>query len=123
VKENGGRTLPETDPERELTMHFGSTDYLELIDKYNCNILFEKGAPAGTLKRDLITLTAQDGRAMEMHTTTGYHACRVELPREIFNDFIAASFIKQDGPEDAQGHMIFRLTPDGHTAARSRNVA
>ena len=104
-------------------MHFGSTEYLELIDKHDCNILFEKGAPAGTLKRDLITLRSQDGRAVAMSTPAGYHACPVELSREIFDDFIAASFIKQDGSEDAQGRMTFRLTPDGRAAARSRIVA
>jgi hypothetical protein len=99
-------------------MHYRSTDYLELIDKHDCNILFEKGWPSSRLKRDFISLVGQDGRAVEIRNSMGF-----ELHRGIFDDFIAASFIKQDGPEDAEGRMIFRLTPDGRVAARSRNAA
>jgi hypothetical protein len=104
-------------------MHFGSTDYLELIDKRDCYILFEKGAPSGRLKQDFVSLMGQDGRALEMRTPEGYRVCPVQLPREVLDDFIAASFIKQDGPEDAEGRIIFRLTSDGRAAARSRNAA
>jgi hypothetical protein len=78
-------------------MHYGSTNYLELIDKHDCNILFEKGWPSGRLKKDFISLVGQDGRV-----------CQVELHRGIFDDFVAASFIKQDGPEDAEGRMMRR---------------
>jgi hypothetical protein len=37
------------------------------------------------------------------------------MPRAIFDQCVAAKFIEQDGPEDSDGRMLFRLTPAGRT--------
>jgi len=39
------------------------------------------------------------------------------LPREILEDFRAAWFVRQDGPENDRGVTIFRLTDDARRAA------
>ena len=104
-------------------MHMYSSDYLELIDKHDCYVLFENGTPLGRLKQDFISLMGPDDLAFELRTPKGDRVCPVQLPREILDDFIAASFIRQDRLEDADGRIILRLTPDGRAAARSRNAA
>jgi hypothetical protein len=43
------------------------------------------------------------------------------LPREILQDFRAAWFVEQDGPENERGVTIFRLTNDARRAARAKN--
>jgi hypothetical protein len=57
---------------------------LELADKYDCYILFEKGAPGGVLKKDLITLRAQDGKALELRSGN-YVSFPLQLEREEFD--------------------------------------
>lgn len=103
-------------------MHLGSTDFLELLNKHDCYILFEKGAPDGRLKQDFISLMTLDGHALEMRTPEGYHASPVQLPREIFDDFITARLIQQDGPEDSDGRIVFRLTDDGRIRGHNRST-
>jgi len=39
------------------------------------------------------------------------------MPRQTFDDFLAASLIEQYGREDADGRILFRLTPDGKARA------
>jgi hypothetical protein len=97
-------------------MQTSSAEYLNLIAKNNCNLMFEKSAPAGRLKRERISLTTYDGRALTL-SAQGFSACPVEVPRAIFDDFRAANFIEQEGPEDSDGRIFFRLTQDGHTRA------
>ncbi len=99
--------------------HISSTQFLEFIGKNNCLILFEKAVPAGKLKREMITLATADGRAVGLEKPTGFRAGLVELPRPIFDDFLAASFIEQDRPEDEDGRIFFRLTADGKARALS----
>jgi len=90
----------------------GSTDFLHLIANNDCRVLFEKGAPAGKLKRDLIYLTDHTGKALTLSTPQGYRSSPVELHRSIFDDFLAASLIRQDG-EGSDDKIMFALTPDG----------
>jgi hypothetical protein len=94
-------------------MQIDSTEFLALIAKNNCHVVFERGAPAGRLKCDFISIKAPDRRDFELSTPRGFRACPVELPREILDDYLRASFIKQDGPEDENGRITFRLTNDG----------
>ena len=94
-------------------MHISSTEYLELIVKNDCFILLEKAAPAGRLKREIITLTTRDGQPISMRTPSGFNSGQIELPRSIFDDYLAASLIEQDRPEDSEGRLFFRLTKDG----------
>jgi hypothetical protein len=35
----------------------------------------------------------------------------------IFDDFIAASLIEQESPEDSDGRIFYRLTEDGYALA------
>ena len=70
-------------------MHVNSTEFLQLIAKNNCYILFERSVPSGRLKRDFISLTTQAGRALTLSTPQGFQSCPVEVPREVFDDFIA----------------------------------
>ncbi|ULO25091.1 hypothetical protein [Methylocystis sp. SB2] len=98
-------------------MHINSTEFLGLVTKNNCYILFEKGVPSGRIKRDFISLTTQDGRALALSTPQGFQSCPVELPRAIFDDFLVAGLIEQDGLEDSEGRVVFRLTSDGYARA------
>lgn len=97
-----------------IDLHINSTEYLGLIAQNSLGILFERAAPAGRLKQDFISLTTREGKAIKMTAGGGYVVCPVELPREIFDDFAAASFIEQSGPEDAEGRIMFHLTTDGY---------
>ena len=49
-----------------------------------------------------------------------FRCCPVELPRAVFDDLLQAGLIRQDGPEDQQHRMVFRLTEDGHERANQR---
>jgi hypothetical protein len=103
-------------------MHINSTEFLGLIAKDNCYILFEKAVPAGRLKRELISLTTHDGRALSMSTPNGFVSCPVELPRVMFDDFVAASLIEQESPEDSDGRIVYRLTEDGYARATATQL-
>ena len=97
--------------------HFNSTEILEFIQKHDCLISFEKAVPSGRLKRDFISIVTREGRAIRLTTPTGYSSTPIELPRAMFDDFVAASLIEQDRPEDSDGRIFFRLTADGRTRA------
>jgi hypothetical protein len=94
-------------------MMIGSSDFLRLLADNDCHLVFEKGAPAGALKRDFISLKRRDGRDLALSTPQGYQACPVELPRSIFDDFLAASLIRKGGPTDQDQRIIYNLTIDG----------
>ncbi|SRR6266446_1582897 len=98
-------------------MDLKSTEYLELITKNSCYILLEKAVPSGKLKREVISLATHDGRALTLSTPQGFSARPFEIPRAIFDEFLAASLIEQDGPEDSGGRILFRLTLDGYSRA------
>jgi len=91
-------------------MQMNSTERLEWIAENNCKIVFEEGVPSGRLKRYFISIISQDGRVLE-------------LPRGDFDNLIASSFIKQDGPEDSEGRTTYRLTPDGRAFAKTGKAA
>jgi hypothetical protein len=91
----------------------GSTNFLKLLADNDCHLVFEKGAPYSTRKADFITLKRRDGRNLSLSTPQGYQACPVELPRSIFDDFVAANLIRQGGPEDENQRIIFNLTVGG----------
>jgi hypothetical protein len=97
-------------------MQINSTSLLEFIGKNDCLILFEKAVPAGRFKRELITLTTQQGRSVGLRAS-GYSTSTIEIPRVMFDDFLAASLIEQHGPEDSDGRIFFRLTRDGRERA------
>ncbi len=93
-------------------MHMNSTEILHFIAENNYHILVEKGAPYTDLKRDLISIRGPNGES-GFSTPQGFRTSIFELPRAIFDDYLAASFIEQDGPEDEQHRLMFRLTSDG----------
>lgn len=95
-------------------MHMNSTGFLEQMVENGAYILFEKGAPYSRRKADVITVKAADGRDLVLATLQGLRASPVEMPRVIFDDFLAAHFIEQDGEEDDDARLIFRLTPDAY---------
>ena len=92
----------------------GSTEYLALIAQNNCHIVLERGAPAGRLKRDFISIKAHDGRDFELSVPQGFRVCPVQLPCEILNDYLRQSF-----PEDGNGRITYRLTNDGRKSGLS----
>jgi hypothetical protein len=57
---------------------------------------------------DYISVCRADGRAMFAET----------LPREMFNDLMNQSFIRQDGPENENKVTIYRLTEDGRARGK-----
>jgi hypothetical protein len=99
--------------EGEASMHINSTEFLKLMAENDCYILLERATPVGRLKRDFISIKSRDGRDFELRTPTGYRACPVQLPRDTLDDYLRASLVSQDGPADAEGSVIYRLTQDG----------
>ena len=92
-----------------------SDEYLDLIATNACFLLLEKALPAGKLKREVISLATHDGRRLSLNTSQGFTANPFTIPREIFDEWLAAKFIEQDGREDADGRILFRLTQAGRS--------
>ena len=97
-----------------------STAILNLIAKNDSFILFEKAVPTGKLKHELITLVTHDGKSQGFNEQ-GYRTDQFQLPRPIFDDFLVASLIEKDRPEDSDGRIFYRLTKDGQ--ARGLNAS
>jgi hypothetical protein len=57
---------------------------------------------------EYISICRADGSAMFAET----------LPREMFDDLVKASFIRQDGPENGNKVTIYRLTEDGRARGK-----
>jgi hypothetical protein len=98
-------------------MYTEADDYLDVVAANACCVLFEKATPAGKLKRELISLSDHNGQPLRLTTPQGFSACPVEVPREIFDHCFANKFIEQDGPEDSQGRILFRITQAGRSRA------
>jgi hypothetical protein len=98
---------------KEIFVHVGSTEFLKIIAERNCYLSFEKGVPFTDRKRDAIWIKTTDGRDLDLRLPNGYRSCPVELPRVIFDDFLRASLIEQDGSEDSDHCITFQLTEDG----------
>lgn len=98
-------------------MNVGSTEFLRIIAERDCHLSFEKGAPFTQRKRDTIWIKTADGRDLDLRLPNGYHSFPVELPCSIFDDFLRASLIRQDGAEDAEHRIVYRLTEDGRKRA------
>ena len=89
-----------------------STECLQLMVAHNVSIIVSKADP-GRFKKEFIFLGTADGQSLGITVPLGFSNNAIELPREIFDDFLAASLIEQDGKEDAEGRTIYRLTEDG----------
>jgi hypothetical protein len=94
-------------------MQVFSTDYLKRIAENDCYVLLERATLAGRLKRDFISIKTSDGRDLKIQTPSGYVASPVSLPRQFLDDYLRASLIAPDGPADAEGSIVYRLTEDG----------
>jgi hypothetical protein len=95
-----------------------STAYLRLLDRHDCHLLLELGAPSGRLKKDVLSVITAEGRPLSVQTPQGFRGL-VQPPRAVLDDFLAASFVAPDGPADDEGRAIYRLTNDGRNAARA----
>jgi hypothetical protein len=93
-------------------MHVGSSEFLEIIAQQGRYLLVQRAVPRGRLKRDMITIKENDGRDMVL-SARGYTSSPVELPIPIFEDFIRANLVAQDGPEDMEHGTVFRPTQEG----------
>jgi hypothetical protein len=91
----------------------GSTEYLALLAKHDCHLVLERSFPFGRLKRDFITIKDSNGRDLELTTPQGFKRSPIELPPEMLDDFIRWRFVEQDGLQDPDGRITFRLTADG----------
>ena len=100
-------------------MHMNSTEFLNWIAEHRYCLRLERAAPAGRLKRDLITIVGADMSPVGLALPSGFRSNRVELPHAIFYDFLAASFIEPLAPEDDDGRIFYGLTADG----RARGLA
>jgi hypothetical protein len=99
-----------------------STEYLEFVVANDAHILYERGAPAGRLKRDFISIRGPNGGNIGLQAR-GFVGSALELPRAIFDDFAGQSFIRQDGPQDDEGRIVYRLTIDGRRAGHTPATA
>ena len=102
-------------PKLGAKMYSTMDEYLDLIAKSGCSIMFEKSVPGGKLKRELISLATYDGKHLALSTPQGFSTCPIEMPRQTFDECRAAEFIEQDGPEFPDGRILFRLTPAGRS--------
>lgn len=75
-----------------------------------------------TSQADLISIRGPNGGHIGL-AVRGFEGTGIELPQEIFRDYAAQSFIRQDGPEDDEGRIIFRLTTDGRRAGHTPSTA
>lgn len=91
----------------------GSTEYLKLLAENDGHLVLERGFPRGKLKRDFISLRHRDGRAVSLRTPSGFAASPIELHPVILEDFLRARLVEQDGPEDAEGRVTYRMTAEG----------
>jgi hypothetical protein len=98
-----------------FAMYETTDEYLDLIVKNGCLILVEKAFPGGKLKREVISLATHDGRPLTLSTPQGFTASPFKISREIFDEWLAANFIEQNGREDADGRTFFRLTQAGRS--------
>ena len=98
-------------------MQLWSSDFLELIAIDGNYIQFEPAGSHSNLKRDFISILGAEGRAIGLAKRFGYETLPLEIPRVIFDDFVRASLIEQDGTTD-EGHTIFRVTHEGRKRAR-----
>jgi hypothetical protein len=94
-----------------------------LATNSNCHIVLQPGFPRSKLKRDLIAIRNEDGRYLAATTAAGMHWSPYPIAREILDDFIRASLVKQDGGEDSEGRLVFRLTLDGKIRGHDRSSA
>ena len=93
-------------------MDFSSTDYLRHIVEFDCLVLLEKAVPAGTLKREVISLRLADGSPAVFRSANGF-IYSPDIPRIVLDDFLRENLMVQDRPEDPEGRIFFRLTADG----------
>lgn len=99
-----------------------STELLQFMVENDAHIVCERGAPTGRLKRDLITIRGPNGGHIGLETG-GFKTTGIELPPELFRDYVDHSFIRQDGSEDDDGRRVFRLTIDGRRAGHTPSTA
>ena len=99
-------------------MRFGSTDFLNLIAREGFHLRLERATPAGRVKA---LVKDNTGRDVALTTLDGVRAFPLEMPEEILEEFLAASFVKQDG-EETDGVIVFRLTKDGINRGLNRRL-
>ncbi len=100
-------------------MELGSTQILELLAAEDGRyLLFGKGAPYNMkLKGHVISLRGANGR--EVVVTDGSRNFTAYIPRVMFDDFMRAHLITQNGQEDADHRLVFRLTSEGLTRGKA----
>jgi hypothetical protein len=93
-------------------MRFGSADYLRLLVRTGGHIEVDPEFPHGYRTRTLIAIKAADAPdGLGLATPAGYRLDQIELPADVLEDFMQASFIR--GPERVGRKLIYRLTEDG----------
>jgi hypothetical protein len=102
-------------------MHAGSTEFLKILAREGRYLLLERAVPRGRLNRDTISIKASDGRNLVL-SANGYTRSPVELPIPIFEDFVRANLVEQDGPEDYENGTVFRPTKDGLEQGADRSI-
>lgn len=95
-----------------------ATQFVEVIDRHGFDVLHERGAPVGRLKRDCISLVSPDGRSISLSNLSGFASNSVHVPPEAFDDLCAARFLAANDPEDGEGRTFYHLTDEGRAAAR-----
>lgn len=90
-------------------MMMNLTEYLQLMTVHNVGAVFVKA----DFKKEFIFLGNAAGQSLGITQPLGLSTNVIELPREIFDDLLAARLIKQDGEENEQGQTFYSLTEDG----------
>lgn len=94
-------------------MHLRPIECLEqLIAQPGRFVLRGWPPPNGPWDRDICWIKEADGRDLVIRTPVGDRS-PVELPIPIWEEFLLAQLIRQDGPEDFERGTVYRPTPDG----------
>lgn len=89
------------------------TEFLEeLIAKPGRFVLRDCAPPHGGSEREVCWIKEADGRDITIRTADGV-CSPVELPIPLWEEFVAAQLIRQDGPRDFGHGIVYRPTLDG----------
>jgi hypothetical protein len=93
----------------ELAAHAMARGVQKVLLTQNCRIIIEPGFPIGKLKRELISIQTYDGQRIGL-ADRGFVSSPIQISRDVLDVLLRAKVIEQDGPEDDEHCIAFRLT-------------
>jgi hypothetical protein len=75
--------------------YISSTAFLSMLAGYGAHLVERRPAASSCPEKALIIITSDSGRDLEIKSA-GFWAALLQLPRAIFDAFVAASLIRED---------------------------